>query len=336
MLITMLPNDALKFSTCPKLKASRLNKRGNSKAKSARKGVTARKSAGNVSISSSFQERRKYHRLVSESFVQLTRQESDSMTDCNFDPQTQCFQMSPSSADLIAFEQFSRENLRAIVERRLEIQTEREDIILEGRLRSMVLDIVHMVQEDMLHSWREHLSRSVRGSENVDASEDRANNSMPAAMSNQNTAEDNILDHPLLTPPADHADALGSFAEILAESCKPGPADSGIFSFDSSRGALEHPENARPLSLNSPGCAPLSPQLSPTVADDSQPAEGSFEVPVELMSPAGELDETLHGNGYPATTEGSTSISNCLSFDLDSRIQMDPEDIFWAFNDQQI
>lgn len=199
-----------------------------------------------------------------------------------------------------------------------------------------MFDIVHMVQEDMLDSWREHLSRPVRGSENVDASEHRANTSTPAAVGNQDTAEGNILDHVLLTPPADPAEALGSLAEILAENCKHGPADSGIFSFDSSRGALEHPENAHPLSLNSPGCAPLSPQLSPTVADDSQPAEGSFEVPVELMSPAGELDETLHGNGYPATTEGSTSISNCFPFDLDSRIQMDPEDMFWAFNDQQI
>lgn len=298
--------------------------------------MTARKSVGNVSISSYFQERRKYHHHVSEYCVKFTRQESDSMTDCNFDPQTQCFQISPSSTDLIAFEQFSRENLRSIVERRLEIQTEREDIILEGRLRSMVLDIVHMVQEDMLNSWREHLSGSVRGSENADASEDRANTNTPAAMSNQDTVDGDILDNVLLTPPADHVDAFGSLAGIFAEHCKPGLADSGIFSFDSSRSALEHPENARPLSLNSPGCAPLSPQLSPTVADDSQPTESLFEVPVELMSPVGELDETLHGNGYPATTESSISISNCLSFDLDSRIQMDPEDMFWAFNDQQI
>ncbi|KAF4304124.1 hypothetical protein GTA08_BOTSDO07769 [Botryosphaeria dothidea] len=269
--------------------------------------------------------------------------------DCDFDPQVQYSQMSPGSANLMAFEQFSRENLRAIVQRRLEAQIETEEVIVEERLRGMMYDIMRMAQEDMLNQWRSSLHTVGRNSESRDVSETQSNPTNPPVTNNQDSTEGNIADLVVPPPSTDHVDAREALAEARVD--KPRVADSGFFSFDTSSNTTEQPESrqssSRDFLLSSQTSAPpdQSDQPSPTVADGSPPAEGLDNTvddcprnQANLSLSRSERDASAPTSATATSIDDLFGIGGAVPLDTDSHLFDSFGESFWDFSyplDQQ-
>lgn len=118
--------------------------------------------------------------------------------------------MSPDSTNLAAFEQFSRENLREVVQQRLETEMEQEQTILEERMRSRMFEITRMVQEEIFNRWRDSLGRT---RENSGIPEGPSTGSMPSMPGGQSSLDGDIANILVPQPSTDHVDARASMTE---------------------------------------------------------------------------------------------------------------------------
>ncbi|OJD38895.1 uncharacterized protein BKCO1_300093 [Diplodia corticola] len=223
---------------------------------------------------------------------------------CDLDPQVQYSGMSPGSANLMAYERFSRANLREIVQQRLESQIEREQIIVEERLRSMIFDIMRMAQDDMFDHWRSSLN-----SREVDnLSEGWTGALMPATTTNQGSMDSDISSFVLLPPSNDHVDAGESLAELPVDSDNPRPVGADFSSSDAS--------------------SSVSQQEDQPVSDGN-----SFQTLEHLDLTAVEpTDQTPYGSGYPPIEEALIDFGDYLPLDLDSCAAGGLFSLPWSFN----